>query len=183
MKAANNIARPYRDRLTRLKQAVLASKGEQLRSTLKRALQDVINNNRLVVRLRFPVIGRRTVYQRNIMTPKQLGQLREAIKAIDALPAKSQVKVSAQAAYDRVVDRKAILEQVRSGVESGISENVPEIEWIAAKTEFGVIAPELKVAVGIRFQGKQRPPLELDIYLNDLPRTGLAIATAFDKTL
>ena len=194
---ALNKAKPSKDRLAKLRDEARKSDDARLRVVLKAALQDMINNNRLIVRIGFPTAKvswswrgphvsfpkkSKTVYSRDIMTPAQIAQLRTGIQAVDSIPAKEGIKVQAQSVYEQAVDKKAIMDEVRSGIEGGIEANVPVIEAISFSTSLGLIGAWATVSARVRYGGEVKTPsAELDL-TNPLAAVP-EIAGAFGKGL
>ena len=76
--------------------------------------------------------------------------LRSAIAAVDSLPAKSNLKISAERVYEKAVDKDNILGEVRSGIEQGVESAIPIIESVSFETSLGAVSAELQVSARIR---------------------------------
>ncbi len=194
---ALNKAKPHKARLAKLRDEARKSDDARLRAVLKAALLDMINNNRLIVRIGFPTVKvswswrgprvsfpkkSKTVYSRDIMIPAQITQLRTGIQAVDSIPAKEGIRIQAQSVYEQAVDKKAIMDEVRSGIEGGLDANVPVIEAISFSTSLGLIGASATVSARVRYGDEVKTPsVELDL-TNPLAAVP-EIAGAFGKGL
>jgi len=197
IKTALNIAKPYKDRLAKLRDEVRKSDDARLRAVLKAALHEVIDNNRLNVRIGYPTVKvswswgvprvsfpkkSKTIYSRDIMAPAQIAQLRDGIQAVDSISAKEGIKIQAQSVYEQAVDKEAIMDEIRAGVEGGLEANVPVIEAISFSTSLGLIGTSATVSASIRYGDEVKTPsVEIDL-ANPIAAVP-AIAGAFGKGL
>ena len=190
-------ARPSIDRLARLRDAARQEDDAGLRAALRAALLDVIDNNHLTVRIPFPSVRvtwtwlgprvrfperDRTIYSRDLMNASQIAQLRTGIEAVDAIPAREGPRVEAQQVYEKAVNRKAILADIRSGIESGVEANVPVIEAIGFSSSLELIETAPTVTARLRHQGEEKI-LSADFDLTDPVGSMESLARAFGDSL
>ena len=178
LRSARRSARPHQNRLRRLRDQARKQDDKRFRAGLKAALLDIINHNRLEIRVRY--LG--TFYRRNLMNAKQIAQLRAAVEAVDLLPAKSNAKVAADAVYKKAVDRNEILGQVRSGIESGVEASVPRIEAVGFASGLGGLGSSVEIFARLAFRGESRE-VTADFDLRDPIGSTTRIAAAFTDDL
>jgi len=197
IKTALNIAKPYKARLEKLRDEVRKSDDARLHAVLKAALQEMIDNNRITARIGYPTVKvswswgvprvsfpkkKKTIYSRDIMTPAQLAQLRAGIQAMDSIPAKEGIKIQAQSVYEQAVDKEALMDEIRAGIEGGLEANIPVIEAISFSTSLGLIGASATVSARVRYGDEVKTPsVEIDL-TNPLAAVP-AIAGAFGKRL
>lgn len=181
--AAQRSAKPTKDRLARLKSAALRADRPDGRPALKAAIDDLIRNNSLSVRVSFPWIGRKTLYTRSPVIPTaQINLMKTARNAIDKLPRMNGPKVDADAVYKRAVDKEVILNQVKSSVEEGLTEGIPIVKRIEFSRELGRVSRLLTLDVVIGYRGSDRI-VSADVDLGDVALTARNVSKAFADTL
>ena len=149
-KPAQRKARPYINRIARLRDVAEHASDKTIRSKLKSALNAIIKYNRLSIsyRIGWPVNKRFTIYNRDLMNSKQLKQLRTAVQWIDKLPAKDGMRIESQQIYDQLPARDKLLGEINRNINSGIDSAFPKIESMEFETSLGLVdAANLQVTV------------------------------------
>jgi hypothetical protein len=158
LKMANEKAEPHRVRLRALKSAVQKPDDAAARIALKKALSDVIapKNRRLVVEVK--PIGK--LYDAEVLTRRQLAQIRTGIEALDALPAASDRKVKAADVYAKVPKREGLAEAGRA-IRAGRGA-VPRVTALAFRISLGRPGAAFAVGATVEIGGAPRP-LEVEL--------------------
>ncbi len=115
LKSAKKQAEPTKRRFRALKAAALKSDNATFRAALKAAINDLLRNQRLKVKV--AVIG--TIYSRDTVSSTNEARLRKALTAIDALPAASERRVSAKQAWEAAPVNET-LNEVFDAIETGV---------------------------------------------------------------
>ncbi len=119
---ARSKAKPSVDRLQRLKTFVRQGDSASVRAALKSAMNDLLRNSHLNISV--SKIG--TIYNREILSSTQKAYLRKGIAAIDSIPEKSNLKISAQRIWDNIPKRE-ILAETAEAIQNGVGA-APTIE-------------------------------------------------------
>jgi len=144
---AHSVAEPYRQRLRELKRLMQTGDNATVRAALKAAINQVLANTRLRITYQVPVVNVTiTIYDQQIISAGLQSQLRTALSAIDLLPEKSNIMISARSVWERLPKRE-ILRATAKAIEQGAGAMVPRIESIGFR--FPVYQPTWQFNVDI----------------------------------
>lgn len=132
----------HRARFTTLKSRVQSGDNATVRAALVSAIDAVLANQ--VVRITVPVIG--TVYSRDILTATQEGWLRTARTAVGAIPAASNLMISAQQIWDHAPKREQLV-ATANAITAGVAGAAPRITRLGFDQAFGLSGLTLLVVV------------------------------------
>ncbi len=167
---ARRAARPTVNRLNNLKAQARKADNAAFRAALKAALNDVLNNSRL--RISVPKIG--TIYDKNYLSSTNRSRLRTAIAAIDRIPEKSNLKISAKKIWDAVPKRE-ILNQTAEAIQTGVGA-VPTVELL--RFHHVMRSAEWRLTAVV-VQGAETSTIEFNFDPEDPTAIGRRIAGAF----
>lgn len=155
---ARQIAKPYIARVHTLKNVALKSSDKKIRPQLKKALQDILEHNRLRARVPIPTPWKKyyiTAVDRNLMDAEQVENLKEAVNWIDRLPDKSNIVVNNQKIYDNFPDKKKMLGKIHRDVVKGIDGAIPKIKSLSFETRLEVFnASSIRLSVEFTVNNK-----------------------------
>lgn len=179
---AQAAAEPTKRRLRRIKAAALRADQPGGRGELKAAMNDMLRHN--TFRFRKKVWGRTiTFYTYSPIIPAaEAKQMRAAIGWIDKLPQTNGLKVNAEAVYQRAVDKDAVLSAVRTGVQSGVADQIPIVKSIGATVPLGPLSPKIAIEVLAKYRGADRL-FTAEIDLADPVASAQGVAEGFAKSL
>lgn len=167
---ARRAARPTVNRLNNLKAQARKGDSASVRAALRRALNDVLNNSRL--RIRVAKIG--TIYDKNFLSSTNRSRLRTAIAAIDRIPEKSNLKISAKKIWENAPKRE-ILNRTAEAIETGVGA-VPTIDLLRFHHVMRSAKWRLTAVV---VQGGETSTIEFTFDPEDPTAIGRRIAAAF----
>lgn len=174
MKEANKNAAPYIKRLNRLSKAAKNTNSPTQRTELKAAIQDILDNNYLNVK----VLGL-TVFKKTLITGSNATKLREAITWIDKLPEDQAYLIDAEKVYEALPARSKILGEIHREIGAGIAGAIPEIRAIRFETDLGFPnLTDMSVEVEMIFKG-QPSILSLEVDLTNPTKTMSQILAKF----
>jgi hypothetical protein len=183
------VAKPYLDVFTQLeteglrwkKSTQASADHERLRQALESALNRLARMSELKIDLNVPGLGKVTVFRMKVLGRQEVQQLVNVKKTIDKLPETSTAKVNAQAAYERLVDKHAILDQVRHRIVNA-EVGIPEIHSLGFETDLGPIEPRLMVEATVTYGNETYHPRAV-VDLGDLASSVVVWAEGFADAL
>jgi|GEM_PF-4947231 len=167
---ARSAARPTVNRLNHLKAQARKADNATFRAALKAALNDVLNHSRLKISV--PKIG--TIYDKNYLSSTNRSRLRTAIAAIDLIPEKSNLQISAKKIWENVPTRE-ILNQTAEAIKTGVGA-VPTIESLRF---YHVMRSAEWRLTAVVVQGSETSTIEFHFDPEDPTAIGRRIAVAF----
>lgn len=166
----NGLADVYRGRIRELRTTLSRADDAATRAALRSAIDMILANRRLTIAIQIPVVNQRiTFYDRELITSSLAAQLTTARAAVDRIPATSNVKVSAQRAWDAVPKRTVLL-QAAQQLKGGSASVLPRVESLRFQTR--PANAEWRFTAVIMLAG-QRRSVTIDIAgsrMNDLGR-------------
>ena len=166
----NGLADVYRGRIRELRTTLSRADDAATRAALRSAIDMILANRRLTIAIQIPVVNQRiTFYDRELITSSLAAQLTTARAAVDRIPATSNVKVSAQRAWDAVPKRTVLL-QAAQQLKGGSASVLPRVESLRFQTRPANV--EWRFTAVIMLAG-QRRSVTIDIAgsrMNDLGR-------------
>lgn len=180
LRFANAQAEPYRQRLRRLKAQMQASDSATVRAALDAAIRALLDNPRIQVTYRVPVVGVTIVLADYTLVDAALrSRLNAALAGVRALPEASSVKIRAEQVWNQVPKRE-LLRQTADAIESQIAAAIPRIESIGFRFPYGAL--EWIYQVVVTQQGK-RSTVPVRLAPESIGSIGSAIGRALAQTL
>lgn len=177
---ASERAEPYRDRLRNLKRQMQAGDSDAARAALERAIREILDNPRIVVTYRVPVVNRTiTIVDETYVSSSLRSQLNAALAGVRALPEASERKMRASEAWERAPKRE-ILMKTADAIEKGISSAIPRVEAIGFRFPLG--QPEWVLQAQVA-QGGSRSPVSVRIAPDNIGSIGASIGRALAEVL
>jgi hypothetical protein len=177
---ANGQAEPYRARLRELKRLAQTGDNASVRRALESAILSVLNNPRLQITYRVPVIGVTiTIADVLIVDATLRARLNTALAGVRALPEASNIRLKAQQVWDALPKRE-ILRATADAIERGVTASIPRIETIGFRFPLGRLEWEYQVVVR---QQNARPTITVRLAPESIGSIGTAIGRAFAQAL
>lgn len=170
---AKKEARPFINRVNKIASVARNSPDSTFREDLKAALQDVVDNNYLHIKI--TIIKTFTVYKGKPITGNNLANLKKAIANIHRLQQASTLRADNTAQYAQFPPRDKLLAEIHNSV----SGSIPEIESISFETSLGRLSPGgMKVSFQYRFKGELHTSKGVEVDLTDPVKLSRALAEA-----
>ena len=184
-KEAREAAEPWIDKLTAVQNAAKAKIDRRYRTNLKRALKALIRENVAEIRLGefkgFPGI---LLYRHKpVLSKTQVKLVKQAIEAIDELPAATKQRLSAERVLKSMPKNQQVLADVRRSVDEGIDSGIPNIRSVRFEKSVRPLLPDdVALRVEIAYKGRVRV-LSIAVNLMQAGKLPKQIAEAFARSL
>ncbi len=139
---ATNEINAHEGRIRNLRSRVLQGDNNAVRAALESAIREALAYQR--VKITVPVVG--TVYEHDYLSSTNEKRLRAALAGVQALPAASQRKVKAEAAWKAAPKREELL-AAAGDIVNGVAGRMPSIRGIGFAQPLGTASLELYVTV------------------------------------
>lgn len=130
----NGLANDYRSRVRQLRSTVLVADDTTTRAALRSAINQLLANRRLTIALDIPIVNKKiTFFDRELINSTLAAHLTTARTAIDRIPAVSNIKVSAERAWNAAPKREMLLD-VAKQIQQGATSATPRVESLLFQT-------------------------------------------------
>ncbi len=173
-------AEPYKQRLRNLKAQMQTGDSATVRAALDAAIRAVLDNPRIHVTYKVPVVGSTiTIIDYTFVSSSLRSQLNSALDGVRALPEASNQKVSAEQIWNQVPKRE-ILMQTASAIENGATAAIPRIESIGF--QFPLNSVEWNFQAVVTQQGKSST-VNVRVAPDNIASIGIEIGKALAQVL
>lgn len=164
---AKKEARPFINRVNKIASVARNAPDSAFREDLKAALQDVVDNNYLNIKITIgvkPFAKTFTVYKGKPIAGNNLANLKKAIANIGRLQLASDLRAKNTAQYAQFPPREKLLAEINNSV----SGSIPEIKSIAFETSLGLLNPSgMKVSFQYSYKGELHTTGDVEVDFTD----------------